>query len=240
MGAGGELLESSKLSVGYEMRKGLVLKALCVLAMVLPFHAASLNAQTIAPSLVLKFGGSQSAVESAYGKPFGKMRVNATDENGQVGVQPGLWNVYHLTAPGDRMYVTMVHFGPRKDPLTKESSPSVVDSLMLMPVENWKVAQILNDQPSFAALCAAGCDVIRVSDKAGKLSLLLEPQRAMPKDSVIYFEGDSAIINKKWITSLDSIVAWVWVLPAAAFDSHHTDVSRAVIGTWRPEAKTGK
>jgi hypothetical protein len=49
-------------------------------------------------------------VAAEYGRPFEMMRVVASDDNARVGVPVGLWEVYHLTAGGNRMYVTMLHF----------------------------------------------------------------------------------------------------------------------------------
>src|SRR5580698_7583334 len=87
---------------------------------ILAVQTRALMAQDIAPSLKLKFGTSRPTVTTSYGKPFEYWRLTASEYSASVGVPTGLWAVYHLNAAPDRMYVTMVHLGPR----------SSIDSLM--------------------------------------------------------------------------------------------------------------
>ncbi len=204
---------------------------------VLALQTSVLAAQNSAPSLKLSIGTPQSAVTASYGKPFGHWQLTASEYSAQVGVPTGLWMVYHLNAFGNRMYVTMLHFGHSMVG-PQQSVSAAVDSLMLMPNGYWTVFQILNDQPEFGALCVTNCDVIRTTDSAGKVALLLKPETSKPDAAIIYFEGDSAgRIDRKSVASLQGVPQWVYVFRLSDFDSHHADLRKEVIGTWSPEIK---
>jgi hypothetical protein len=183
----------------------------------------------------LSLGSPQSVVAETYGKPFGKWQLTPSEYSAQVGVPTGLWLVYHLTASGDRMYVTMLHFGPSESKPQQTTSRSV-DSLMLMLNGHWTVSQILSDQPELAALCLQVCDVLRINNNSGNAALLFKPRTAQAETKVIYFEGDSAE-RPEWksVSSLQGLPSWVYVLRWEDFDSHHTGLKKEVIGTWNPE-----
>jgi hypothetical protein len=192
------------------------------------------NAQDHDPKFVLRPGTSEAAISATYKTPFGKMRVNASDDNARMGVPVGLWQVYHVTSVADRMYVTILHFSATK--ADGQPLPSaVVDAIMLYP-GHWAAAQILSDQPGIASTCSAGCEIVRATDKSGAESVLLQPQKISPQSFVIYFVGDSATITSRNVSSLQSTASWVYVLHRADFDKSCGDLSRQVIGIWRPSA----
>jgi len=203
------------------------------------FPMSFLHAQIVAPSLQLNFGSKQSAVAATYGKPFEHWKLTTSEYSAQVGVPTGLWDVYHLTTPQDRMYVTMLHFGSGSN-REQEKADLLLNSLMLMPNGHWSVTQILDDQPELRSLCANNCDVVRISNRTGNISLLLKPKAARADGMVLYFEGDSATITWKSVSSLESAVSWVYALRLEDFDSHHADCRREVIRTWRPEINIHK
>jgi len=117
-----------------------------------------LPSQEPAPTLKLSVGTPMSVVAAAFGKPFGPFAVAAGDDNAMVGAPTGRWDVYHLTAPSDRMYVTMVHFGMR--PSAESDSAKAVDALMVTPTGTTTVLQLLKDQPAFASACNTTCEVV--------------------------------------------------------------------------------
>lgn len=205
----------------------------CAVPIALIFQMSFLHAQSVAPSLQLKFGSSHSAVAATYGKPFGHWKITTSEFSAQVGVPTGLWDIYHLTTPQDRMYVTMLHFGSESN-RDQEKAGLLLNSLMLEPNGHWSVTQILNDQPELSSLCANNCDVVRISNSAGNISLLLKPKATRTDGMVLYFEGDSATITWKSVSSMESAVSWVYALRSADFDSHHADCRREVVGTWQP------
>jgi hypothetical protein len=210
---------------------------MAVIAVTLP--AGGLGAQNLSPAAGVGFGTSQAKVAAEYGQPFEKMRVTASDDNARVGVPVGLWEVYHLTAGGNRMYVTMLHFGSGnrdgQNPSTLE-----IDSVMLEPAGHWTIARILSDQPQLATLCSGGCKVIRTKDAAGRTSVLVTPQVASPENTVLDFEGDSGTIRWKSVSSLDSVASWVYALRSKDFDGHHPNLDREPLGTWQPENGNAK
>ncbi len=208
-------------------------------AITLGLQISVLNAQSSSPSLKLSLGTSQSAVATTYGKPFEKWNLKDTEYSAQVGVPTGLWEVYHLTASKDRMYVTMLHFGSAKNEPQHVASISV-DSLMLMPNGHWTVSQILSDQPEFAPLCRTICNVVRATNGSGKIALLLEPQTVQSDSDILYFEGDSATISWKAVSSLQDSPSWIYVFRLRDFDDHHIDYKREVIGTWSSQTAPHK
>jgi hypothetical protein len=137
------------------------------------------------------------------------------------------------------MYVTMLHFGSESN-RAQEKTDLLLNSLMLEPNGHWSVIQILNDQPELTSACANNCDVVRISNRAGNISLLLKPKAVLTDGMVLYFEGDSATITWKSVSSLKSAVSWVYALRLKDFDSHHADCRREVIGTWHPEINIRK
>ena len=175
-----------------------------------------------APSSKLSIGTPKSSVDAAFGKRFGPFRVETNDDNASIGVPTGVWDVYHLTTPPDRMNVSIVHFGTNQ----------LIDSLMLMPAGTTSVAQILADQPAFASVCRADCEVVLVKNKAGNSSLLLRPKDSRT-GTVLYFDGDSA---GKWksVTSIESVVSWAYALSNSAYEAHHKSADDRVIGNWSP------
>jgi hypothetical protein len=178
----------------------------------------------------------ESSIAAAYGTPFQKMRVTASEEYAKMGVPLGLWQVYHLTPADDRMYVTILHFdhsGADGQPLPS----AVVDSIMLYP-GHWTVAQILSDQPGIASICAAGCDVVRGTDKSGDVSLLLEPQQASSNGFMLYFMGDSGTIKWRNVSSPQSEASWVYIVRRADFDKSRQDLTKQIVGTWRPATRS--
>ncbi len=221
----------------------------CVVIVVLAALAASLDAQSAAPVTVLRIGTEQTAIATAYGTPYGRLSVNASENTARVGVPVGQWDVYHLPAEDGKMCSTMVHFSQqiREAPLSKKEEkreekeedrnpPLVVDSLMLMPSGRWSVSDVLDQEPGFAEPCINGCDVILTTDKLGKQALLLEPQGGETGRTVLFFEGDSPKIDSNAVIALDSIVSWAYALPLSEFEGHHSDLNWVVIGTWRPRA----
>jgi len=182
-----------------------------------------------APSSKLSIGTPKSSVDAAFGKRFGPFRVEANDDNASIGATTGVWDVYHLTAPHDRMYVTIVHFGTNQ----------LIDSLMLMPAGKTSVAQIMADQPAFASVCKADCELVLVTNKAGNRSLLLRPKDSNT-DDVLYFDGDSATLKWASVTSMDSVVSWAYALSKSAFESHHQSADDRVIGHWSSGLAAGK
>jgi hypothetical protein len=185
--------------------------------------------------LKLNIGTPKAAVAAAFGKRFGLFKVVSDDDNGKIGVPTGLWDVYHLTAPPDRMYVTIVHFGI---PPTSSASVEVVDALMLMPAGTSTVSQILKDQPAFASICKAACDLVLVRNKAGNRSLLLRPKDPHA-NTVLYFDGDGA---GKWksVTSVDAVVSWAYALSRSEFEAHRKPIDDEVIGVWSPETSSAR
>jgi hypothetical protein len=133
----------------------------------------SLLSQEPAPSAKLSIGTAKSSVDAAFGKPFGLFKVEADDDNATIGMPTGMWIVYHLTTPPDRVYVTIVHYGIRT---ADSGSGRFVDALMLEPAGKPNVAQVLADQPEFASVCKAGCELVLIKNKAGNRSLLLRPK----------------------------------------------------------------
>jgi hypothetical protein len=195
------------------------------------FLASFLPSQEPAPSAKLSIGTTKSAVDAAFGKRFGLFRVDAGDDNALIGMPIGVWDVYHLTAPPDRMYVTIIHFGNHAK--SDSASDQFVDSLMLEPADKITLAQILSDQPAFASVCKASCEIVLVTNKAGNRSLLLRPKDSYT-NTVLYFEGDSGTIKSKSVTSMESIVSWAYALPRSAFEAHHSPATDQVIGNWSP------
>ena len=197
---------------------------------------SSISSQQPAPSKKLSIGTPEASVDAAFGKRFGLFRVDADDDNATIGVPVGTWDVYHLTAPHGRMYVTMVHFGAHSK--ADSASGQLVDSLMLEPAGTTGVAQILSDQPAFASVCESSCELLLVTNKAGNRSLLLRPKDSRT-DTVLYFDGDSA---GKWksVTSMESPVSWAYALSKSAFEAHHKQADDRVIGSWSPEIATRK
>jgi hypothetical protein len=224
-----------------KVRMKLIRKSCCAMVIVLAARMGSLDAQTAAPTFLLRMGTTQSAVSTTYGTPYGRLSVNPSESTARVGVPVGQWDVYHVPAQDGKMCSTMVHFSPlaREVLLTKEEEknpPWVVDSLMLMPSGRWSVSDILDQEPGFAEPCINGCDVILTTDKQGKQALLLEPQGGESGRTVLYFEGDSPTIDANAVIALDSGVSWAYALSLADFESHHSDLNWMVIGTWRPRA----
>lgn len=166
----------------------------------------------------------------------GLFKVVPDDDNARIGVPTGLWDVYHLTAPPDRLYVTIVHFGVGS---RGSSDPSqVLDSLMLEPADRVTVSQVLKDQPAPASVCKAACDLVLVRNRAGNRSLLLRPKNPNV-NTVLYFDGDS---GTKWasVTSTDSVVSWVYALSRSEFEAHRKPIDDEVIGVWSPEAASAR
>jgi hypothetical protein len=190
-----------------------------------------LSSQEPSPSLKLSIGTPKSAVAAAFGKRFGPFSVAPGDDNALVGVPTGLWDVYHLTALPDRVYVTIVHFGTQST--SSSAQAQFVDSLMLMPADATTVDQVLKDQPAFASVCEAGCELVLVRNKAGNLALLLRPKNPRT-NTVLYFDGDSA---GRWksVTSMKSIVSWAYALSRSDFEAHRKPVDDQVIGYWSPD-----
>jgi len=137
------------------------------------------------------------------------------------------------------MYVTMLHFGSESN-REREKTDLSLNSLILEPNGHWSVIQILNDQPELTSVCANNCDVVRISNRVGNISLLLKPKAVLTDGMVLYFEGDSATITWKSVSSMESAVSWVYALRLKDFDSHHADCRREVIGTWHPEINIRK
>lgn len=189
------------------------------------------SSQELAPTLKLSIGTPKTAVVAAFGKPFGPFAVASGDDNAVIGAPIGRWDVYHLTASHDRMYVTIVHFGP--DSNGGSEPAKVVDALMLMPAGTTTVSQILRDQPEFAAVCSAICELVLVRNKAGNQSLLLRPKESNT-NTVLYFEGDSAVSKWASVTSLESVVSWAYELPEENFEEQHRAAEEQVVGTWSP------
>ena len=187
------------------------------------------SSQEFAPSLKLSIGTSRAAIASAFGKPFGPFLVASDDDNAAIGAPIGRWDVYHLTAAPDRMYVTIVHFGIGSN--DGSNSAKIVDAIMLMPAGAATVAQVLKDQPEFRAVCSAICDLVLVKNKAGNRSLLLRPKDT-GMTAVLYFEGDSAVSKWASVTSLESVVSWAYALPRTGFEEQHKGVEEQVIGAW--------
>jgi hypothetical protein len=219
----------------------------CTVLVVLTALAASLEAQSAAPVVILRIGTEQATIASAYGTPYGRLSVNASENTARVGVPVGQWDVYHLPAQDGKMCSTMVHFsqlimdvpsGKQSKQIKEEerNPPWVVDSLMLMPSGRWSVSDILDLEPGFAEPCLNGCDVIRTTDRMGKQALLLEPQGGEEGRTVLFFEGDNPTIDTNAVIALDSIVSWAYALPLSEFEVHHADMNWMVIGTWRPRA----
>ena len=203
------------------------------------FPIAWLNAQNLSATSGFGFGTSQAKVAAEYGPPFEKMRVTPSDDNARVGVPVGLWEVYHLTAGGSRMYVTMLHFRASSG---DDQNPSKlkIDSVMLEPDGHWTVAQILTDQPAFSQLCSGGCEVMRTKDPSGKTSVLVKPESASPESTVLDFEGDSGTIKWKSVSSLDSVASLVYALRSKDFDGHHPNLDRELVGRWQPGSRNAK
>jgi hypothetical protein len=198
----------------------------------IPLLGLSLIAQDAKPSVKLKLGTPQSVVAVTYGKPFERWNLTPEEHSAQVGAPLGIWQVWHLTAPPDRMYVTMVHF----DTVSQNSSQptsGTIDSIMLMANGHWTVLQTLNDHPELAAICDSGCKVIRTEDEAGNNALLLVKQTEDP--IAIFFEGDSAE-RPEWraVSDLRGIPSWVYVLRMRDFNVHHPKRKDASIGEWKP------
>lgn len=204
-----------------------------LLALVLLMPTAIASAQETRPSLKLKLGTTWSSVEATFGKPFQKWNLRAAEDSAQAGAAVGMWQVYHLRAPGDRMYVTMLHFGAAGEP-SQTANSSHLDELMLMPNGHWSVLQILKDNPEVSVLCSAGCDQVRLISGSGSAALLLEPTESKPDTPVIYFAGDSATIQWRSVSSAQDAPESVYVLPASVFESHHRDIRREMIGWWTP------
>lgn len=190
-----------------------------------------LLAQEPAPSAKLSIGTPKASVAAAFGNRFGPFKVEADDDNAKIGVPTGTWDVFHLTAPPDHMYVTVVHYDAG-------TASQKVDSLMLMPAGTTTVAQILRDQPAFASVCESTCDMLLVTNQAGNRSLLLRPKNSHA-GTVLYFDGDSA---GRWksVTSMNSVVSWAYALSQSAFEAHHRTADDRVIGSWSPEAVASK
>lgn len=201
------------------------------------FLQTALAAQNGRPTLRLDLRTPESVVAASFGKPFEHWKLTASEHSAQVGVPTGLWDVFHLTAHGNRMYVTMVHSGPSSNS-TPTPHATFVDSLMLMPNGRWTVSQVLADQPELAELCRLNCSVIRTTDSSGNHALLLKQQTAKSDPMVIYFEGDSAE-RPEWrsVESIQGIPSWVYVLTAKAFCQHHPALMTKLIGTWHPEKR---
>jgi len=191
-----------------------------------------LPSQEPAPTLKLSVGTPMSVVAAAFGKPFGPFALAAGDDNAMVGAPTGRWDVYHLKAPSDRMYVTMVHFGMR--PSAESDSAKAVDALMVTPRGTTTVLQLLKDQPAFASACNTTCEVVLVKNRAGNRSLLLRPKNGERK-TVLYFEGDSAVAKWASVTSVDSVVSWAYALSRSQFQEHRKSTDEQVIATWSPE-----
>ena len=95
-----------------KVRMKLIRKSCCAAVIVLAARLGSLDAQSAAPVFLLRLGTSQTAVSSAYGTPYGRLRVNASESTARVGVPVGQWDVYHVPAQDGKMCSTMVHFSP--------------------------------------------------------------------------------------------------------------------------------
>lgn len=189
------------------------------------------SSQELAPSLKLSIGTPKAAVVAAFGKPFEPFAVTSGDDNAVIGAPIGRWDVYHLTVSPDRMYVTIIHF--RAGSNNGSDSAKVVDALMLMPAGRTTVSQILRDQPEFAAVCSAICDLVLVRNKFGNRSLLLRSKEANT-NTVLYFEGDSAISKWASVTSIESVVSWAYELPRKEFEEQHKASEEQVVGIWSP------
>jgi hypothetical protein len=201
------------------------------------FASVPLFAQGGTPTLHISLGQSQTKIAKAFGEPFGKFRVEDSDDNARVGAPLGLWTVYHLTPFQDRMYVTIVHFrSPGGN--SQQSESGKVDALMLEPDGFWTVSQILSDHPGLANVCETSCTVETVVDKSGRISLLLRPKDAQPASTVLFFDGDSATINRKSVSNFQSIASWVYALPLRDFESYHKEFKIEVTGKWLADPKT--
>lgn len=207
------------------------MKAIAFLCTVSAIFGQGLTGLEVAPGVQLRLGATQTTVSMKYGKPFGAFRVADADDNARVGVPVGLWQVYHLTAANERMYVTILHFGTTASG-SETPADAVLDSVMLIPNGNWTVLQILKDHPELAAICTPNCEVLRITDNAGKVSLLLRPKMPKPDDTVLYFDGDSAVSKWRSVPSLQSITSWVYVLKARDFDAHHSQFRQESTGWW--------
>jgi hypothetical protein len=207
-----------------------IMRVVLCICSVIAFGSLLLS-QEPAPSAKLSIGTPKASVDAAFGKRFGPFKVEADDSNANVGVPTGTWDVYHLTAPPDRMYVTVVHYNAR-------TAGQQVDSLMLMPAGATTVLQILRDEPAFASVCRSSCEMVLVTNQTGNRSLLLRPKNSH-SETVLYFDGDSA---GKWksVTSMDSVVSWAYALSKSAFEAHHEAANDRVIGSWSTEAAAAK
>jgi hypothetical protein len=182
------------------------------------------------PSPQLAIGTKKTVVDQTFGAPFEHWKLQPSEDSAKVGAPLGEWSVYHLTTAGDRMYVTMLHFAS-----TSNEAKPAIDALMLMPNGHWTVEQILQDQPEFSALCSQGCDVERIVNGFGNASLLLVPRETVASKSVLYFEGDAAILKWKSVSGLQSIVSWVYAVPRTDFERQHKDLKSEVLGSWSPK-----
>lgn len=208
-----------------------IVPTVCILAVAAAIPPPS-TAQISQPTMKLNIGTPQTLVASAYGKPFEKWQLQASEHSAEVGVPTGLWQVYHLTAGDNRMYITMLHFAAKED--ESDVLPRL-DALMLELNGHWSVKQILDDQPEIAALCKTGCDVLRGKDSAGNAALVLRQKTSGQRPMLIFFEGDSAE-KPEWrsVASMEGFPAWVYVLTSEDFNRHYSDEKLEPIGQWKP------
>lgn len=209
------------------------MKALLFFLFILCTPSFSTLGQSSAPSSLLVLGSSKAAVEKAYGPPFQHWNMKASEDSVKIGAPVGIWDVYHLTTHEDRMYVTMIHFGP-PGKKTKDDSGAVINSLVLELNDHWTVNQVMTDQPEFAAICAKTCDVVRVQKPSGSTSLMLAPKGMSPVSTILYFDGDSGTIQWRSVSSMESAVSWAYAVRLENFDSRNPGVRKEVIGSWSP------
>jgi hypothetical protein len=172
-------------------------------------------------------------VAQKFGKPFERIRITVDDRIALIGGPIGIWTVYHLTSADGRMYVTSLHFHSAANAAENSVEPTI-DSLTLEPNGHWSVNQIMLDQPEFQAMCSDGCNVLRTRSTDGRVALLLTQETTREDPAVIFFEGDSATIQWKSVSSMGSAAQWVSLLKSANFEKANPGLTKEQIGTWKP------
>jgi len=77
------------------------------------------------------------------------------------------------------------------------------------------------------------CGLVLVKNKSGNRPLLLRPKEANT-NTVLYFEGDSAVSKWASVTSIESVASWAYELPGKDFEEQHKAAVEQVVGTWAP------
>ena len=91
---------------------------------------------------------------------------------------------------------------------------------MLMPAEKTTVAPIMADQPAFASVCKADCDLVLVSNKAGNGSFPGAPktrERGPSCTSMVTVPPSNGHLSLPRNLSCPQ----AYILPKSAFESHH-------------------